>query len=238
MTGAAAEDRLFNSVICGVDSTPASAEAARQAAALAPAETPLRLVTVVSEAELGGGYGQPFTISAGEWQPLLEPALQALPAGRDVETAPVMHSGPPAAALVEELEADGATLVALGSHDHRRVPGILLGSVAAAVLHDAPCSVLLCRLDEGRPRAFRSIAVGFDGSPPAAAALQAAEAIAERLGAGLTVVEDAPDPVEALSDAACDLLVLGSRGVHGIRALGSVSERAAHTSPASVLVVR
>ena len=35
-----------------------------------------------------------------------------------------------------------------------------------------------------------------------------------------------------------DLLVVGSRGLHGVRALGSVSERVAHRAPCSVLVVR
>jgi nucleotide-binding universal stress UspA family protein len=34
------------------------------------------------------------------------------------------------------------------------------------------------------------------------------------------------------------LLVLGSGGKHGIRALGSVSEKVAHNAPCSVLVVR
>jgi nucleotide-binding universal stress UspA family protein len=34
-----------------------------------------------------------------------------------------------------------------------------------------------------------------------------------------------------------DLVVLGSRGLHGIRALGSVSERVAHHGLCSVLVV-
>jgi nucleotide-binding universal stress UspA family protein len=47
-------------------------------------------------------------------------------------------------------------------------------------------------------------------------------------------------PAHALLTAAtgCDLLVVGSRGLHGIRALGSVSERVAHEAPCSVLVVR
>ena len=35
-----------------------------------------------------------------------------------------------------------------------------------------------------------------------------------------------------------DLLILGSRGLRGLRSLGSVSERVAHGSDASVLVVR
>ena len=35
-----------------------------------------------------------------------------------------------------------------------------------------------------------------------------------------------------------DLVVVGSRGVHGLKALGSVSERVAHQAECSVLVVR
>jgi Universal stress protein family len=46
-------------------------------------------------------------------------------------------------------------------------------------------------------------------------------------------------PVDALvaASAGTDLLVLGSRGLHGLDALGSVSERVAHTAKSSVLVV-
>jgi nucleotide-binding universal stress UspA family protein len=46
--------------------------------------------------------------------------------------------------------------------------------------------------------------------------------------------------VDALLEAAqsVDLLVLGSRGLRGLRALGSVSERVAHQAPCSLLVLR
>ena len=40
----------------------------------------------------------------------------------------------------------------------------------------------------------------------------------------------------AAADA--DLLVVGSRGLHGLRALGSVSERVAHQAHSSVMIVR
>jgi nucleotide-binding universal stress UspA family protein len=48
------------------------------------------------------------------------------------------------------------------------------------------------------------------------------------------------EPVAALVAAAAgaDLLVVGSRGLHGLKALGSVSERVAHEAGSSVLVVR
>lgn len=247
-------ERIFDQVVCGVDGTPASAEAARQAHLLMPTNRTLQLVTVVSEAELHGGWGESYVLSSGDWERPLQPALHALPADREVEAAPLLYAGPPGDALVEELARRQATLVALGSHDHRRLPGILLGSVAVTVLHDAPCSVLVARFDQGRPRRFRSIAAGFDGSSAATAALGAAEAIAAQLAAELTVVvadgaeppaptaavvvEDRRSPVQALRDARCDLLVLGSRGLHGIRALGSVSERVTQATAASVLVVR
>ena len=47
-------------------------------------------------------------------------------------------------------------------------------------------------------------------------------------------------PVDSLVAAAeqADLVVIGSRGLHGLASLGSVSERVAHRARCSVLVVR
>jgi nucleotide-binding universal stress UspA family protein len=42
--------------------------------------------------------------------------------------------------------------------------------------------------------------------------------------------------IEESADA--DLVVVGSRGLHGLAAVGSVSERVAHQAKSSVLVVR
>jgi nucleotide-binding universal stress UspA family protein len=51
---------------------------------------------------------------------------------------------------------------------------------------------------------------------------------------------DERSPVTALQDHSRDvgLIVLGSRGLHGLRAVGSVSERVAHRAACSVLVTR
>ncbi len=51
---------------------------------------------------------------------------------------------------------------------------------------------------------------------------------------------DGAGPVAALRSASddADLVIVGSRGLHGARALGSVSERVAHQAACSVLVVR
>ena len=107
----------------------------------------------------------------------------------------------------------------------------------------------------------RSIVVGHDGSSGAAAAATVAKELAHRFDAVLRiVVATGGDPVlidslpredelewstllahqrrsTAVSDEA-DLLVVGSRGLRGMRALGSVSERVGHLARCSVLVVR
>jgi nucleotide-binding universal stress UspA family protein len=105
--------------------------------------------------------------------------------------------------------------------------------------------------------------VGVDGSPSSARAAEVARKLAQRFDAPLAKVAacggmkinlddlwsiepgaglDHRLPVDALIERArevdADLLVVGSRGLHGIAALGSVSERVAHRGGCSVLVVR
>jgi nucleotide-binding universal stress UspA family protein len=47
--------------------------------------------------------------------------------------------------IVEEARDWGADLIVLGSHGYGRVRRVVLGSVAAAVVAIAPCSVLVVR---------------------------------------------------------------------------------------------
>jgi nucleotide-binding universal stress UspA family protein len=149
-----------------------------------------------------------------------------------------------------------ATLVALGSHGHSRAAGIILGGAATTLLHEAPCSVLIARtslIEDGFPS---SIVAGVDGSPQSRQALEAARNLAERFSAehrviaareSKTVFDDAlrdlegvewdeRKPVDALvaRSKSADLVVVGSRGLHGFPALGSVSERVAHRARSSV----
>jgi nucleotide-binding universal stress UspA family protein len=103
--------------------------------------------------------------------------------------------------------------------------------------------------------------VGIDGSTEAERALAIALALEARFAIPLRIImavrekadarrrrrervlridEIDEPPVEALRKASVgsDLLIVGSRGLQGARALGSVSEWIAHRAACSVLVVR
>jgi nucleotide-binding universal stress UspA family protein len=163
--------------------------------------------------------------------------------------------------VLEELERRDATLAVVAIRERSRAVGIARGSVATHVLHDAPCSVLVVpgEVADNWPS---SIAVGLDGSVESAAAAAAAWELSTRLGApvralaatgspghadlGLvrriapSFVERATRPVTTLVEASeeVDLVVVGSRGLRGLRALGSVSERVAHEAHCPALVIR
>ncbi len=71
--------------------------------------------------------------------------------------------------LLRELEAEQAALVAVGSHGRGRAAGMLLGTVAARMLRDAPCSVLIARA-AATATWPQWVGVGIDGSAESAAA--------------------------------------------------------------------
>jgi nucleotide-binding universal stress UspA family protein len=250
---------VFTKIVCGVDGSPAGLEAVKQAQRLAPAGAELTLVSV-SESHLAVHTGS----LAGEWaQRLDDEAQAALDEARKIVDAAetILLHGRAADTFVRAVSDHGATLAAVGSHDISRAEGMLIGSVATRVLHDAPCSVLLARAGEWPwPR---SIVVGLDGSDESLAAAVAAHDVASRMGStvrllvargaspadiataaltrfGYDLTFSDEKPVPALLEAArdADLLVVGTRGVTGLRALGSVSERVAHHAPCSLLVVR
>jgi nucleotide-binding universal stress UspA family protein len=253
---------LFSRVIVGVDASPESRVAVRQAAALMDRGY-LELLAaheIVYPAAVSGlvvaGRGDDYARASKE--AATEALEQARRVAPDGVVAKVVE-GRPANALLEAAERERATVIAVGSHGHGRTVGILLGSTATEIVHRAPCSVLIAR-GEMRPR-LRTIVVGIDGSSESAAAYAAASELADRLGAELWPVvghgggqvdheavaalaprrEELPDdPVKALvtASADADLLVVGSRGLHGLKALGSVSERVAHQAHCSTLVVR
>ena len=94
--------------------------------------------------------------------------------------------GTPVAELLEEIQRDQHTLIAVGSSGIGRLRGIVEGAVPTEIVHRAPCSVLVTR-QAGR-RVSRRIVVGIDGSIESAAAYAAARYLTERFGAELHAV--------------------------------------------------
>jgi nucleotide-binding universal stress UspA family protein len=255
-----ASTSTFDRVLVGVDGTDASFEACRQARVLAAPGAPVEAVAVVHLADaiqVGLEAQAAADVLREEAEAALAEARRIL--GEDVETR--FLNGFVTSTLLREIEASRPTLVAIGSHGHRRLTEILIGGVAGELVHSAPCSVLLARPPAGAHGFPGRIVVGVDGSERSALAFAAASELAQRFSVPLdpvvatggkgpeldavrtlapTAREIDAHPADALVDAAAGagLLVVGSRGLHGFRALGSVSERVAHRAPCSVLVVR
>lgn len=250
---------VFDRVVCGVGLHGAGHAAVRQVEQLRPPGGEVLLVGVVDT--LLARHVRVESPMVYEW--FRDQVKQAL--HEALELAPTARirvvDGSTAGALLWTAGEEGASLIAVEDVPRSRLTGIMLGAITTTLLHEARCSVLVARpLADGRA-APRTIVVGVDGSNESLVAAQAAATIAGRCGgsvraiaaaagkpldddalatAGLQVERVEAPPVDALVEAAeaADLLVVGSRGLHGIRALGSVSERVAHRAPCSILVVR
>jgi nucleotide-binding universal stress UspA family protein len=252
---------LFDRVLVGVDASPESYEAARQGAILADAHGALTLLAAWTvPPPIVGADIPPFPVEVEAARRAAEDALRG---AREIAApsfaTPKLARGVAWNVLLDEAERERATLVAVGSHGQGRVRGVVLGSTTTELVHKAPCSVLVAR-PAGRDFP-RNIVVGVDGSRESAAAYAAGRTLGERFGAGVWPVvahggrrvdkrlvsaivdewEDLQDdPVTALLAAAADgdLLVVGSRGLHGLKSIGSVSEQVAHRARCSTLIVR
>jgi nucleotide-binding universal stress UspA family protein len=255
-----ASESIFDRILVCVDGTKESLEACRQAHELAEPESTV-------EAAFASLY-PPAAASALGVDDLAERLDRAATSSLSAAARIVgphaelrrLH-GFPVDALLDEAERARATLLAIGTHEHRRLEEIVLGGVAGELQHRAPCAVLLARPVPDLATFPREIVVGVDGSQQAELALAVARTIAShrhsrlrrvvasrgkhidlgpiaRRHPRIEFVPAAPVPALVGASACADLLVVGSRGLHGVRALGSVSERVAHGAPCSVLVVR
>jgi nucleotide-binding universal stress UspA family protein len=259
-----AQRRLVCSrVLVGVDGSEESREAAHQAAILVDGELTLLAAHDVAPAIGGTGVGVPAYLdedlqrnaATAALARVREEVAMASPTGKIVR-------GRAAAALISEVEREQDTLLVVGSHGLGRLAGFVMGSTATEVIHKAPCSVLVARKASESNGFPNKVVVGVDGSRESAVAYAVAQRLSERFDAELWPVvaaggkridvrlvdsivhgrrtESQDEPVVALvaASAHADLLVVGSRGLHGLKTLGSVSERVAHQAHSSVLLVR
>jgi nucleotide-binding universal stress UspA family protein len=256
--------RAFSRVLVGIDGSQQALEAARQAAILQDVDGELTLLSAWDIAHGVGGTGSRIPDYYDE--ELQRTSAEGALGGANDYVAPYAAAvaklvrGAPVGELLKEIERCEDTLVAVGSSGLGRLRGIVVGEAATAIVHRAPCSVLVARA--AHDEFPRRIVVGVDGSVESAAAYAAARFLSDRFGAELRALvawggkgvnerlaavitdgehDDSGDsPVSALLAAAesADLVAFGSRGLHGVRALGSVSERVAHSAACSALIVR
>jgi len=249
---------LGRCVVVGLDGSPGSLVAARQAATLVDEDGSLDFVAAVAPFVASvPSYGNAAALHELEEgaRALLRDAQERWP-----RADTTFAFGAATEVVLDTARRLDATLVAVGGGTQRRLPGIVLGGVATHLLHRAPCSVLVARERDGGLAFPRAIVVGTDGSAEGNAAVRMAVDLGRRFGApvrALIATGDGPvdadaaaggeeiewselPPVDALVRVAAgaDLVVVGSRGLRGVRALGSVSERVGHLAPCSVLVVR
>ena len=258
----------FGHIVCGIDGSRSSHEAARQAAALARPGTRLELIAVADE--WGVGLSASAVLSKEHARRALDEIAHELRACRPrVETR--IATGRPAYDVLLD-EAQGADLLVVARHTHSRFSGPLIGSTAANLVHRANLPVLLAvKPPDGLAFPGR-ILVAADGPGNPERAIRLAGMIARGCGSDITLVrlewshrkrrpelaaavadltELGVEPVEILTgglprrqipilaiNEKASLVIVGSRGLGGTRALGSTSERVAHDAPCSVLVVR
>jgi nucleotide-binding universal stress UspA family protein len=110
-------------------------------------------------------------------------------AGDRIHTAAVANPSPPHA-LHDIAEAEGASIVVLGSTHTGRAGRVMPGSTAERLLHGAPCAVAV--VPEGYREhahpAISRIGVAYNGTSESKAAVVAAAEAAAALDAELTVI--------------------------------------------------
>ncbi|HET8757008.1 MAG TPA: universal stress protein [Solirubrobacteraceae bacterium] len=166
----------FPSIVCGVDGSRPSKEAARQAALLADPGAVLAYVAVSWETGVGATAQATLTH---------EHAREYLHAARDAARELGVR-----AELVDEHDDDAGRrllafsaqqdLLVVGIHTRSRAGGIMVGSVATAVLHRARIPVLVARRPPEGVDFPGRIVVASDGTPLSDGAIELTARIAAR----------------------------------------------------------
>lgn len=250
---------VLDRVVVGVDGTDFGFEALRQTLALiSPGGAVYAVTALDTSIAVHAGYSMRHVSDQLE-----EEAEKARAAAAEIlndrpNCTAKVGRGDAKAVLRATCREYDATLLALGGRSSSRFLGILAGKTATTFLHEAAQSVLLARVQWGQRWQPQRIVVGVDGSESSLAALSVADDLEARLGSAVQVVAasggktvdrdgewaervtewDPGHPFAALHDRSrsADLVILGSRGLHGVQALGSVSERVAHRAHCSTLV--
>jgi nucleotide-binding universal stress UspA family protein len=225
----------FKSILCGVEGNESSTEAARQAIALAAAGG-ADLHFIAARAR--------FEVDADSSEESLEKSLEeatALAGESGVEASMEMAKGEHSIDILLAA-AKGHDLLVLGTHDHSRAAGIVLGSTASEAAHRAERPLLIARRADGDGFPGR-ILLASDGSPASWPPVRAAAAVATATGADLELVHvadgkhpDAAGEVEAQAAEIQEIMGTAPRVSQPLGSARSEIVEAASSGGASMIV--
>jgi len=162
-------------------------------------------------------------------KPLFEEAKERL-GGLEVETR-AFGGGSPAGVINDLAESEKAETIVVGSPHRGAIGRVVIGSVADGLLHGAPCEVIVApsgyAKEEHGP--FRTIAVAYDGTSEAKAALARAEAIALACRATIVVYTVSAPPAVVPGAAGYTPAIPPEAGAIVTRTVKAVDERLAAT---------
>jgi nucleotide-binding universal stress UspA family protein len=220
-------------LLVGYDGSDGGRDALELARVLAEAgNTGVVVVTVL----LCGPLPVPHAIldeEEREWaEPLFAEARRQL-GDLEVETL-AFGGGTPAGVINDLAERESFESIVVGSPHRGPVGRVLIGSVADGLLHGAPCEVAVAPHDyvseDDWP--IRTIAVAYDGTPEAKAALMRAEAIALACRARIVIYTTSTPPVFAAGMVRYVPPMSPDAGTIVTRAVKAVDERLAATGRA------
>ncbi len=270
----------YTGVVVGTDGSPTAARAVRAAAAVARAlDARLTIVTAFQR----GMFDDPPPGLSAKYPNGIDPGTEASWAldvsvdaaaelrGQGLDARQTTVPLAPAAALDEIAGDRPGSLIVVGTRGLSERAERLVGNVPHELTHHAHADLLLVTTAEDEnTHDWKHVGLATDGSDTAIMACRTGLALAEALGADVTMVSAAPDDATAnealdataaaLGDAQLarqvivtsgdfgravaeagaqyDLLVLGNRGMSGIRRLlGSVPNTVTHKVPTDLLLV-
>ncbi|HEX5984555.1 MAG TPA: universal stress protein [Solirubrobacterales bacterium] len=185
-------------LLVGVDGRQGGEDAGELARVLCAgaADPRVRLVTVLFPGPLPTEYALLSEAEISEaGGDVAEPVRQRL---AEIPTETLVYGGgSPAGILTRVAEQEEFDAVVVGSPHRGALGRVLIGNVAGSLLNGASTDVAVAPKGyaEAEHRTFRKIAVGYDGSAEADAALRRAEALARPVGARLEVVTVVSPPV-------------------------------------------
>jgi nucleotide-binding universal stress UspA family protein len=130
-------------ILFPTDLSPVSTEALQWATSLARDTGATLLIVHVEEPPVAYGGGELYYgLDVGDREQLRQSLLKVQPADPQVPCVHKLLVGDPARAIVQTAEDEHADLIVMGTHGRTGLTRLLMGSVAEAVVRNAPCPVL------------------------------------------------------------------------------------------------